>query len=194
MRKEVDMTATLIEPTALTVTAEEYDAMPPNSRVELVDGVVHVMTPATVRHQRVVSLLERALEAVCPEHLRVLREQEMRIADLHRRNPDLLVVPADEVSLDSYSFRPSQVVLAVEVVSPGTQTADRKHKPVEYADADVPHYWRVEPRPDLVVVHTYLLGETGQYLETGLFRPGDVTVVPGLAWAQIRVAELVPRP
>jgi Uma2 family endonuclease len=188
----VDMTATLSEPTALTVTAEEYDAMPPNSRVELVDGVVHVMTPATVRHQRVISLLERALEAVCPTHLRVLREQEIRIGDLHRRNPDLLVVPADAVDLDGYSFNPGQVVLAIEVVSPGTQTADRKHKPVEYADAEIPHYWRVEPRPE-VAVHTYLLGESGHYLETGLFRPGDVTVVPGLPWAQIRVAEIVPR-
>src|SRR5262245_48690151 len=142
MRKEVDMTATLTEPTALTVTAEEYDAMPSNSRVELVDGVLHVMTPATVRHQKVVDRLLHALEGVCPEHLRVLREQEIRIGDLHRRNPDLLVVPADAVDLDSYSFTPAQVVLAVEVVSPGTQTADRKHKPVEYADPEVPHYWR----------------------------------------------------
>jgi Uma2 family endonuclease len=193
MREEVDMTATIVEPAALTVTAEEYDAMPPNSRVELVDGVVHVMTPATVRHQMIVDQLLRALQAVCPEHLRVLREQEIRIGDLHRRNPDLLVVPADEVNLDGYSFRPSQVLLAVEVVSPGTQTSDRKHKPVEYADADVPHYWRVEPRPE-VSVHTFLLGEGGHYLETGLFRPGDVTVIPGLPWARIRVADIIPRP
>src|SRR6187402_964539 len=107
MRKEVDMTATLSEPTALTVTAEEYDAMPPNSRVELVDGVVHVMTPATVRHQMIVDKL-----------LRALREQEIRLGDLHRRNPDLLVIPADAVDLDSYSFRPEQVLLAIEVVSP----------------------------------------------------------------------------
>jgi Uma2 family endonuclease len=193
MRREVDMTATLIEASPLVVTAEEYEAMPPNSRVELVDGVVRVMTPATVRHQRVVSLLERALESGCPEHLRVLREQEIRLGDLHRRNPDLLVVPADAVDLDGYSFRPEQVVLAVEVVSPGTQITDRTHKPAEYAEGGVAHYWRVETRPD-VVVHTYLLGETGQYLETGLFRTDDVTVVPGLPWARIRVAELVPRP
>jgi hypothetical protein len=40
-------------------------------------------------------------------------------------------------------------------------------------------------------VHTYRLGETGAYLESGLFANGDVISAPGLPWAKITVADLV---
>lgn len=185
------MTAMLCEPVALVLTADEYEALPPNSRVELVDGVVHAMTPATGRHQAVVDNLRRLVAACCPEDLRIVREQEIFLGKLHRRNPDVLAIHAHAFDLDRYSYRPDEVLLAAEVVSPGTETTDRKHKPAEYADAGIQHYWRIETRPKLVV-HTYLLGETGHYLETGLFRVGDTTAVAGLPWAKIVVADLAP--
>lgn len=49
----------------------------------------------------------------------------------------------------------------------------------------------MEIRPDLVV-HTYRRGETGSYLETGLFAVGDTIAAPGLPWAAVPVAELEP--
>jgi Uma2 family endonuclease len=183
------MTSSALRATVLT--AEEYDALPPNSRVELVDGVLHAMTPLTARHQIVVDLLLAALREGCPDDLRVLREQEIRLADDHRRNPDLVVVAASAFDLDRHSYAPSQTLLAVEVTSPGTETIDRLHKPIEYARAGIEHFWRVELKPT-VVVHTYRLGETGSYLETGLFGPEDVTVVPGLPWAKIEVSSISP--
>ena len=96
---------------------------------------------------------------------------------------------ADDPS--KYSFGPHDVVLAVEVTSPGTETIDRMHKHAEYCNARVPHYWRVEIRPK-ISVHTYQLGETGVYLETGSFGPGDTVVAPGLAWAKVAVSDLIP--
>jgi Uma2 family endonuclease len=139
----------------------------------------------------VIRKLAAALEAVCPDELRIVWEQEVRLADDHRRNPDVLAIGASAFDLDGYSYPPSDVLLAVEVVSPGTQTADRKHKPAEYRDAGIAHYWRVETKP-AVALHTYQLGETGRYLETGIFREGDTTAVPGLPWAKIVVADLSP--
>jgi len=49
---------------------------------------------------------------------------------------------------------PGQVVLAVEVVSPGSETDDRREKPFEYAESGIPFYWRIELDPDLVL-YTY---------------------------------------
>jgi hypothetical protein len=49
----------------------------------------------------------------------------------------------------------------------------------------------VETRPG-VAVHTYRLGETGSYLETGLFVPGDTITAPGLPWARVEVAAIEP--
>jgi hypothetical protein len=41
-------------------------------------------------------------------------------------------------------------------------------------------------------VHTYRLGETRCYLESGLFTEGDTVAAPGLPWAKIAVADLAP--
>jgi Uma2 family endonuclease len=49
------------------------------------------------------------------------------------------------------------VVLAVEVVSPGTRRVDRFAKPGEYAAAGIRYYWRIEQDP--VHVYAYRLGE-----------------------------------
>lgn len=190
------MTTLLPRPTAeayrpVILTAAEYDALPPNSRLELVDGVLYAMTPATGRRQEIVEQLKRVLGDLCPENIWVVREQELRLSADHRRNPDLMVIDAKAYDPDGFSYRPDQVLVAVEVVNPGTETTDRKHKPAEYADAGVAHYWRVEPRPALVL-HTYQRGETGVYLETGLFASGDVVSAPGLPWAKFDVADLEP--
>lgn len=181
--------AAMSEPKAIVLSAEEYDALPPNSRVELVDGVVHVMATPARRHQDVVDELRLALKTTRPSELIVVREQEVRLSPLLRRNPDLMLVTVDDPERSRYEV--DEVALAVEVVSPGTETVDRKHKPAEYASAGIPHYWRVETTPDLVL-HTFQLGETGSYLETGIFRSGDTTAVPGLPWAKIVVDDLAP--
>jgi Uma2 family endonuclease len=182
----------LAEPVAVTLTAEEYAKLPPNSRMELVDGVLMVGEPPTGRHQEVVKLLERQLEAVCPKQLRIVREQEARLDEVLRRNPDLMAILADAYDPDRCSYPPDDIVLAVEVVSPGSRTRDRIHKPGEYAEAGIPHFWRVETLPSLAV-HTCRLGRTGRYRGTGVFATGDTTAAPGLPWAKVDVTALEPR-
>lgn len=186
-----DSISEAVEVLGRRLTAEEYESLPENPRLELVDGVLHLMTPATVRHQRVVRRLAAALEAVCPDDLRIVWEQEVRLGDDHRRNPDVLAIRATAFDLDGYSYPPSAVLLAVEVVTPGTQTTDRIHKPAEYQRAGIAHYWRVETKPALAL-HTYQLGETGHYLETGIFAEGDMTAVPGLSWAKFAIDDINP--
>jgi Uma2 family endonuclease len=190
-RRSTREEAAIALPDAVVVTPDEYDALTPDSRIELVDGVLHVMTPPTARHQIVMRKLVNALVDAVPSHLAALHEQEIRLAADHRRNPDVLVVRKSSINLDSFSFQPIDVLLAVEVVSPGTQTADRRHKPLEYADAGIPFYWRVEPVPELVV-HTYRLDETDVYEFTGAFRSGDVIAAAGIEWAAIEVRRLEP--
>lgn len=183
------MTVTVAsEPIGEILTADEYDALPPNSRRELVDGVIRMQATPTFRHQEVVMALTFALKRICPPDLRVTREQEIRLADRLRRNPDVLVVAATAVTPHRSRYLPHEVVLAAEVVSPGSESQDRREKPAEYAEAGIPHYWRVEINPE-IVVHTFRLGDTG-YVETGVFTDGDTVRAPGLGWAAVDVSEL----
>jgi Uma2 family endonuclease len=75
--------------------------------------------------------------------------------------------------------------------APGTQTADRLHKPAEYAAAGIEHYWRVETLPE-VAVHTYRLADSGSYVASGVFTEGDTISAPGLPWAKIGISNLTP--
>ena len=66
-------------------------------------------------------------------------------------------------------YLPTEVLLAVEIVSPGSLAMDRILKPALYAEAGIPYFWRVET-DDGVRVATYRL-ETGTdiYTSTGEF-------------------------
>jgi Uma2 family endonuclease len=192
-REEATVTMTAIPPTVEPIgqllTAEEYDALPENPRRELVDGVVHVMATPTPWHQDVVDAIKAALSRVVPRHLRVTREVEVRLGDIARRNPDVVVVRAEGFSRLVASLRPQQVVLAIEVVSPGSQSVDRVVKPYEYAAAGIAHYWRVETEPE-VAVHTYQLGPGLTYVHTGTFEVGATVQASGLEWAAVDVKDL----
>ncbi|GAB3872679.1 hypothetical protein GCM10027610_138520 [Dactylosporangium cerinum] len=57
----------------------------------------------------------------------------------------------------------ADVLLAVEVVAAGSERIDRWFKPLEYADAGIEHFWRVEP--DDMVLRFRLVD--GAYTEIG---------------------------
>jgi Uma2 family endonuclease len=174
---------------AQPLTAAEWEALPDTSACEFLDGMVLTRASPTPRHRRVVTRLRTILAGLAPPGLAVTTNVEVRLSELHRRRPDLLVIDEAGLDVDSWTLMPEQIVLAVEAVAPGTETVDRKHKPIEYADADIAHYWRVETVP-ATAVHTYRLGESSHYLETGVFREGDRVLDPTLRWATFDLSDL----
>jgi Uma2 family endonuclease len=177
------------EPIGQILTAEEYDALPENRYRELVDGVIRMMATPNARHQYIASELRHALDRLGRPRFRAIEAIEVRLADDLRRNPDVLVVPGEHYDGDRSHYRPHEVLLAVEVVSRGSEIQDRREKPVDYAEAGIPFYWRIEPKPQ-PVVHAYRLGSRG-YLRAGQFRPGQTVLVEGLEWAAVPVADLI---
>lgn len=180
-----------VEPIKQVLTADEYDALPVDPLCELVDGVIHMVATPTPWHQDVADALRAALVRLAPGQFRVTRRVEVRLSDLHRRNPDVLVVRAEGFDRLIPFLRPDQVVLVVEVISPGSESADPLVKAIEYARAGIPHYWRVETR-DLhsVDVHTYRLVDESGFTPTGTFGGAETIIAPGLEWATVDMAEL----
>jgi Uma2 family endonuclease len=83
-----------------------------------------------------------------------------RRACLERPEPDVLVIRADaDPGPLRTAYQPADVLLVVEVVSPDSQERDRKRKPQLYAEAGIPHFWRVEDNsrhPTVYVVRATL--------------------------------------
>jgi Uma2 family endonuclease len=176
------MTALPLQPHRL-LTVAEFAALPENGdvRYELQEGAL-VMAPSPLpKHQRCVRRLMRHIEDQIPDSLEVLPDVDidLQLVDQSRpgfvRRPDLVVVPTtaiDRRELEGGLLRADEVVLAVEIVSVGSERTDHTIKHGEYADAGIPHYWIVEidPRPTLTACHR--AGEFG-YVDapavTGVF-------------------------
>ncbi|WP_169813476.1 Uma2 family endonuclease [Nocardia vaccinii] len=137
---------------------------------ELEDGQVVMMAPATHWHDEVVYALKFALRAIAPREFVIATEKGIDLVE-SAPEPDVLVVSREAVTAGSLMFDPSDVHLAVEVVSPNTKTKDRKLRPVQYAEAGIKCFWRVENEDDEMVVYAFeLLPEGGQYVPSGVFR------------------------
>ncbi|MEE4023735.1 Uma2 family endonuclease [Gordonia sp. PKS22-38] len=113
-------------------------------RVELQEGVRIVSPRPTPSHARVALSIARQLMDQIPAGLEVLPEVDVVIDPRMPptvRIPDLIVRPT---AADDAQIGADQVILAVEVVSPGSRRTDRVTKSSEYAEAGIPHYWIVD--------------------------------------------------
>ncbi|TMR24593.1 Uma2 family endonuclease [Nonomuraea turkmeniaca] len=161
--------------------AEDLDHIPDlPAHTELIDGSLVFVSPQASFHMRVVSLLESEIRRVAPKDLRVRREMSV-ILDKHQRpEPDLFVIPTSAEDRPRQTFyRGQALILAVEVVSPESEVRDRKRKPALYAEAGIPHFWRVEDHSDKAVVYAYELDPaTNSYALTGIHHERLKVTVP----------------
>ncbi|OBI82170.1 hypothetical protein A5663_14870 [Mycobacterium sp. E740] len=131
------------------VTLEEWDALELDEarRWELVEGGI-VMTPRPrPLHQVVSRNLSQLIRENLPASLVVLQEVEVTVEARFPptvRDPDLVVVNRSVVDRNPVRVDPSDVVLVVEIVSPGSRRTDRVMKAYEYAKAGIGHYWIVD--------------------------------------------------
>jgi Uma2 family endonuclease len=116
---------------------------------ELVDGGLMVRGQTKLWHDRVRGRLVRLIEDAAPKRLEVIAERCVMLDDENVVKPDIVV--HDPSGLDPFEAEctpAERVVLAVEVVSPGSIPEDRIRKPAKYARAGIPYYWHVELRHD----------------------------------------------
>jgi Uma2 family endonuclease len=124
-------------------TEQDYLALPADrQRIELLDGSLLVSPSAGYRHQRLSFQLCYALAVAAPADLEVLEAINVRVAPGRILIPDLAVVRTPGV--DHTVAEPAEVVLVVEITSPGNAVVDRALKPEFYAQAGIPHYLLIE--------------------------------------------------
>lgn len=119
-----------------------------NSRwFEVAEGVMRVAPRPPTRHQWAVATLGRWLLEQEPVGLRVLPAVEVVVFETFPvtvRVPDLVVVPTDVARTNPARFVAADVVLAIEVLTPGSIRTDTVTKFAEYAEAGIEHYWIVD--------------------------------------------------
>jgi Uma2 family endonuclease len=178
------MSANMIAPEWMhwQITAEEYESWSEEqcAGIEIVDGMVVVSPGASKRNNRLARILANALDASAGPDWNADTDFDVRLQDvpLTSRRPDVIVYRAD--TIDVTPTRPEHVLLAAEIVSPGSETTDRIVKLDQYARAGIPFYWRVElTATGIPVVYTYLLDSASRrYRDSEVFTGLVKAIVP----------------
>lgn len=154
-------------------TVEDLDSLGVEDwrRYQIVDGSLLVSPAPNTEHEFVVSDLRRVLDAQLPADVAVLGSPGI---DLGRSYliPDAVVVPRAARALRQPLLLPAEVLLVVEVVSPGSVTTDRVTKPAQYAAAGIPAFWRVETDPISLSAYRLRPGQS-VYTELGTWGRGQ---------------------
>ena len=170
------MTA-LPEPPGRLLTVDAYAALGEDDRYrsELQEGNL-VMSPSPAPdHMIVMGRLFVQLDEQLPPDLQVIPDVDIDLELAPRgkpgfvRRPDLVVayrVAVDRVRRNGGVLRACEVLVVIEVVSPGSYRTDHVIKRGEYADAGIPHYWIVDLDGPVTLTACHLAGEFG-YQDAG---------------------------
>jgi Uma2 family endonuclease len=173
--------------TGHSLTAAEYMAIGEvePGYTELAEGRLELSPSPRFRHSRACSKLWVALDAQLPRDLVAVNDIDVDLQLVPPdepgtvRRPDVIVAKCsalDRVDQEGEVFHAADVVLALEVVSPGSRRLDLRIKREEYADAGIPHYWIVDVDEPVSLIACHLAGEFG-YVDggavTGTFRTNE---------------------
>lgn len=155
-------------PTGL-LTLAEWDSLPVDEgfRLECSEGVLVVNPSPRMGHQIAVLRLARLLQDQLPDLL-VVPDVDVLLSagPLTIRTPDLVVVRKDLLAADPSRLHGDDVLLAVEVISPGSRRTDRITKRSEYAEVGIALYWVVDLEAGKITWHRDPQGEGYAYAET----------------------------
>ncbi|WP_157244316.1 Uma2 family endonuclease [Nonomuraea typhae] len=142
------------------------------NRYELINGSLLVSPAPSPLHQLAIFQMQRLLYEAAPPGLQPLSTVNLRISERTFFIPDIAVVPVRRLRSVELMFAPSDILLAVEIVSPTTRVRDRLVKAAAYAEAGITTYWRVE-LDEGPALYAYTLGTTG-YGDPQVHRAGQV--------------------
>jgi len=163
------------------LTADEYLRLPGlPRRAELIQGIIVVPGWQYKWHNRMRLGLMEELDRQAPDELRAWPSMSVKLDEWNVPDPDVAVISAEALMRevpDDHCFA-ADLVLAVEVVSSGSEVLDQDVKPPLYARAGVRHFWRVDRDEGRAVVYVHELEATGAYGLSGVHRGRLKVTVP----------------
>ncbi|MDZ4232461.1 MAG: Uma2 family endonuclease [Dietzia sp.] len=141
------------------LSMEQWDALEldPTRRWELSEGALTMSPRPDLRHQRISKRLTRLLDDHLPDGLEAVPEIEVITRASFPpsvRGPDVVAVRDRVFERHPARVCAADVVLVVEIVSPGSRGTDHVMKLHEYATAGIANYWIIDP--DAPVVERFL--------------------------------------
>jgi Uma2 family endonuclease len=156
-------------------TVDDLTKLPDDGkRYEIFDGSLLVSPAPDTFHFRAVLHLSRLLDRSAPPDL-VASGIGVGVLIRSGRSyyvPDITVLRRSVLAVRMPTIDPADVLLVVEVLSPGNAGKDLITKRHDYAVAGIPWYWIVDQEAETVTVLT-LDGSGRRYAEEAVIKAGD---------------------
>ena len=147
------------------VTVEEfYSLLPGDEKADLIDGVIYIAPPDSLRANDLTGFLYRLLQDFLEARgiggKVVFSRYAFRLSEFHAPEPDVAYVRPERVELVEEGGMRGGPDIAVEVVSRESRHRDYDDKRRLYEEAGVPEYWIIDPIQKRV---EFLVLEEGRY-------------------------------
>jgi Uma2 family endonuclease len=147
------------------MTEQEFIDWVGDGWAEWVNGEVIVMSPVNIEHAELNSFLHALLRCFVDEHdlgTVVTEPFQVRFAKAKsRRSPDIIFISNRRRANLRYAHLEGAPDLVVEIISPDSQSRDRREKFLEFQSAGLREYWIVDPLSKKVEI--YRLGRDGKF-------------------------------
>ena len=191
------MVELLTKKTSLT----EYLLLPyDGKRTELVDGEILEMADASPLHVFIATFIQQFLNT----HIRAEQRSLLclgptgveipRVAEKNNvRSPDAVVCARDQWKAMKHLTKAvfaegNPPALAIEIASPGNTERDTVDKRIEYALAQVPEYWIINPVDGYVLVAVL---KDSEYQDVGEYRGSELISSPLFPNLKVAAATLL---
>ena len=170
------------------ITVDEYYRMaevgilPPDARVELIEGEIIDMAPIGSGHGGTVAQVAQLLQDAARGRAQVFVQSEIRLSDISEPQPDFALV---RPRADFYKKKhpgPLDTFLIIEV-SESTLRYDREVKAPLYARHGVPEYWVIDLKGRQV--RFFRSPDSGQYADVS--STGTPGVVAPVALPEVKI-------
>jgi Uma2 family endonuclease len=166
-----------------------------NERLELLEGVITMMTPIGIAHARSVVAIQSVFQSLLPAGWQAISQQPLGLVD-SEPIPDCYVLRGD---FRTFTRLPngSEIAIAVEVADSSLKQ-DRETKARVYAAAGIPEYWIINLAERKLEVHRQSAAAFGQlparYESLDVFGPEQTldVVLDGTKVGTISVGDVLP--
>lgn len=140
-------------------TVTDYEALPDERRVELIDGVIYDLAAPTVYHQFVSSEITfqlkqyvranggKCMTFAAPTDVQIECDQFTMV------QPDVFVICNRDIIKRKRIFGAPDFI--IEILSPSTRKKDTEVKLLKYRESGVREYWMVDPDKERIMIHHF---------------------------------------
>ena len=168
----------------------ETGVLPPDARVELLDGEIKDMSPIGPFHGGVINRLNEIFTDAKRGRWQITIQNPVRLDPFSEPQPDLALAKPSTHSYTRHHPRSADICLVVEVAD-SSLAADREIKLPLYGRAGIPEVWIV----NLIDLALEVYREPGfnGYASKSILRPGDVANPLAFPDVAVDIAKLLER-